>query len=171
MVYICVTSYNYMEDYWTQIGLAGLNSRLKRLSDELLYSTRDYYKEVGLDIEPNWHLIFLLLEKHSQLTITEISNELRMSHPACIKIIKRMKKKGYVSTKTDSRDSRRQLLELTEKSFKELPSFRRHWKAGMKTTEDIIANSPHLIDELTELEKLVSEKNYKERTLDHLNKP
>lgn len=159
-----------MEDYLTQIGLAGLNSRLKRLSDELLYSTRDYYKEVGLDIEPNWHLIFLLLERHAQMTITEISNELRMSHPACIKIIKKMKKKGYISTKTDSRDSRRQLLELTEKSMKALPTFHKHWKAGMKTTEDIIANSPHLIDELTELEKLVSEINYKERTLNNLDR-
>lgn len=105
-------------DFLQQIGFAGLNSRIKRLSDELLYSTRDYYKNAGFDIEPNWHLIFLLLEKHKSLTNTEISQELRMSHPACVKIINKMKKKDYIDTKTDKNDSRKQLLELSDKAKK-----------------------------------------------------
>ncbi|CAZ98359.1 MarR family transcriptional regulator [Zobellia galactanivorans] len=158
-----------MNDFLTEIEYAGLMSRIKRLSDEVLYSTRDYYKTVGLDIEPNWHLIFLLLEKHKCMTITEIAQELRMSHPACVKIIKKMKKKGYINTSTDDNDSRKQLLELSEKSKEQLPVFREHWNAGAKTTEDLIKNSPHFVEELKEMEILVSEKNYKERTLSHLN--
>lgn len=152
-------------DFLREIGFAGLNSRIKRLSDELLYSTRDYYKNAGLDIEPNWHLIFLLLEKHSSLTITEISQELKMSHPACVKIINQMKKKGYIDTMPDARDSRKQLLELSEKSKTQLPTFHKHWDACIKTTEELIANSPNFMQELTELEDLVTMENYKERTI------
>lgn len=154
-------------DYLAEIKHAGLLSRLKRLSDEILYSTRDYYKTVGLDIEPNWHLIFLLLEENDSLTITGISQKLRMSHPACIKIIKQMKKKGYLTTRTDPNDSRRQLLELTEKSIQRLPLFHKHWNAGIKTTEDLVMNCPNFIEALTQIEKLVSESSYKQRTINN----
>ncbi|MFT4802241.1 MAG: MarR family transcriptional repressor of emrRAB [Flavobacteriaceae bacterium] len=154
-------------DFLQQIGYAGLNSRVKRLSDELLYSTRDYYKNAGLDIEPNWHLIFLLLEKHHSLTITEISQELRMSHPACVKIINKMKKKGYIDTTTDENDSRKQLLELSEKSKNKLPDLHKHWDACIKTTKELIEKSPNFIQELIEFENLLAEKNYKERTIEN----
>lgn len=156
-------------DFLQQIGFAGLNSRIKRLSDELLYSTRDYYKNAGLDIEPNWHLIFLLLEKHESLTITEISQELRMSHPACVKIINKMKKKNYIDTKTDKDDSRKQLLELSDKAKNKLPEFHKHWGACIKTTEELIEKSPYFIRDLSEFENLLTEKNYMERTLRNFN--
>ncbi|MBD1261712.1 MarR family transcriptional regulator [Maribacter polysiphoniae] len=157
-----------MNDFLSEIEYAGLISRIKRLSDEILYSTRDYYKTVGLDIEPNWHLVFYLLERNGSMTITDISQELRMSHPACVKIIKKMKKKGYVLTKTDDSDSRRQLLQLSDKSKAQLPFFRKHWDAGIKTTEDLIADSPHFVEELKQLELKIDQKSYKDRTLDNL---
>lgn len=155
-------------DFLQQIGYAGLNSKIKRLSDELLYSIRDYYKSAGLDIEPNWHLIFLLLEKYNSLTITEISHELRMSHPACVKIINKMKQKGYIDTKTDENDSRKQRLELSKKAKKTLPTLHKHWDACIKTTKELIENSPNFIQDLTEFENLLTEKNYKERTIENL---
>lgn len=151
-------------DFLIEIGLAGINSRIKRLSDELLYSTRDYYKSVNLDIEPNWHLIFLILEKHESLTITEISQELRMSHPACIKIVNKMKKKDYINTKVDKTDSRKQLLELSEKAKEKLPDFHKHWDACIKTTKELLEKSPNFIKDLTAFENLVTEKTtWKER--------
>ena len=57
-------------DFLSEIRYAGLTSRLKRLSDLLLYSTKNFYKSVEIDIEPNWHLVFLLLKA---LNITDIS--------------------------------------------------------------------------------------------------
>lgn len=156
-----------MKDFLTDIKIAGLTSRLKRLSDDMLYSTRDYYKNAGLDIEPNWHLIFLLLEKNKSLTITEIAQELRMSHPACVKIINKMKRKDYVLTKTDHKDTRRQLLELSGKSKKQLPLLHKHWDACIKTTQELIQNSPHFMDELKEFERKVNEKSYKARTINN----
>lgn len=159
-----------MKDFLTEIKYAGLTSRLKRLSDEILYNTRDFYKSVGLDIEPNWHLIFLLLEKHGSLTVTEISEELRMSHPACIKIINKMKKKDYITTKTDSEDSRKRLLELSPKAKDQLPSLHKHWDIGMKTVEELVQNNPHIFEAITELEEQIAKKSYKERVLENLEK-
>lgn len=159
-----------MKDFLTEIEFAGLTSRIKRLSDDILYSTRDYYKTIGLDIEPNWHLIFLLLEKNNSLTITEIAQELRMSHPACVKIINKMKKKDYVITKTDENDSRKQLLKLSDKSKKQLPEFHKHWDACIKTIQEFVQDSPHFSEELSAFEAKVNEKSYKERSLENLKK-
>ena len=92
-----------------------------------------------------------------------------MSHPACVKIINKMKKQDYIDTKTDENDSRKQLLELSDKAKKKLPEFRKHWDACIKTTEQLIEQSPNFMQELTEFENLVADKNYMERSLKNFN--
>jgi len=93
-----------MNDFLTEIEFIGLTTRLKRLSDALLYSTKELYKTEGLEIEPNRNLIFILLQENEALTITEISEKLQFSHPAVVKIINKMKRHGLVRTKTDKED-------------------------------------------------------------------
>lgn len=155
---------NKMKDFLADLDLVGFTSRIKRLSDDILYSTRDYYKSQDLDIEPNWHLIFLLLEEKS-MTLTEISEELRISHPACVKIINKMKKIGYILAKPDQEDSRKQILELTEKSRIMLPEYHKHWNAGIATIHEITADCNNILEELQKIEKRLSEGSYKIRTL------
>ena len=154
-----------MKDFLADLELTGLTSRIKRLSDDILYSTRDYYKSVDLDIEPNWHLIFLLLEENKAMTLTEISDELRISHPACVKIISKMKKTGYLQSESDPQDSRKQLLTLTEKSIQNLPVFHQHWNAGIKTIHEITADCTNILKEIEKIEQKLSEGSYKIRTL------
>lgn len=154
-------------DFLTEIEYAGMFSRIKRLSDELIYSTRDYYKTAGLDIEPNWHLIFLLLERKGGLSITEISENLKLSHPACIKIITKMKDKDFLISKRDKSDSRKQILELSAKALKGLPHFKKHWEACIKTTKDLIDECPEFLQNIEKIEYALSKENYKSRTHSH----
>ena len=156
------------QDFLTEIGPAGLHSRIKRLSDNLLYSTRDFYKAVGADIEPNWHLVFLLLQKHQTLTITEIAERLQLSHPAVVKIIRNMRQKGYVQAETDLTDSRKQSLTLTEKAKSTFEEFEKYWDAGVLTTLQMLEDNPSFLEALTKLEKQISRKSYKDRTLENL---
>ncbi|WP_240643102.1 MarR family winged helix-turn-helix transcriptional regulator [Sinomicrobium pectinilyticum] len=157
-----------MDDFLIEIEYAGLHSRIKRLSDALLYSTRDFYKSEGLDIEPNWNLVFLLLQKQGTMTITEISEKLQFSHPAVVKIINKMKKKGYIDTQTDEEDSRKQLLSLSQKALDKLPVFEMYWEAGIKTTKDLLDDSPDFVEQLKNIEEKLNRENYKERTLRNL---
>ncbi|RXM39115.1 MarR family transcriptional regulator [Chryseobacterium sp. CH21] len=158
------------DDFLSQIDLAGLTSRLKRLSDTILYSTKDFYKSVGADIEPNWHLMFLLLKNNPDFTITEISEKLKMSHPAVIKIIQKMKERGYLITITDKIDSRKQIVKLTEKSFESLPQFEKFWSACTMTMQELVADTPDFLRNLDSIEEKVRESSYKERTLKNLKK-
>ena len=114
-------------DFLQNLELYGVTARIKRISDTLMHDARRVYEHLGLPIEPNWHLIFLLLKKEEQLSVTEISKALNFSHPAVINIIKKMKQAGYVTGTSDKSDSRKQLIQLTEKAKKELPLFERKW--------------------------------------------
>lgn len=158
------------QDFLSEIELAGLTSRLKRLSDNILYSTKEFYKKVGADIEPNWHLIFLLLKKHKELHITDIAEKLQLSHPAVVKIIKKMKEKDYVVTETDISDTRKQIISLSDKAHKSIPQFEKYWDACVQTMNELVENNPDFLNALERIERKVKEKSYKERTLKNLRK-
>lgn len=157
-----------MEDFLTEIAYVGFTSRLKRLSDNLLYSTKDLYKSEGLDIEPNWNLIFRLLQENKQMTITEMADTLQFSHPAVIKIIKKMKKVGYIATKEDQHDKRKQLLQLTPKALENIEVFETYWESGRQVIQDLLEDSPHFLEELLKIEEKINKSDYKERTLKKL---
>ena len=156
------------KDFLVEIDFAGLSSRIKRLSDTILYSTKDFYKAVDTDIEPNWHLVFLLLNKYSSLTLTKISEHLQLSHPAVVKIVKNMKRSGYVLTEADNSDSRKQLVTLSDKALIALPQLEKYWDACIKTMKELVEDTPSFLDSLSKIEAKVQQSSYKERTLKNL---
>lgn len=159
-----------MSDFIKNIAYEGLHSRLKRLADTLLYSTKDLYKSEGLAIEPNWHLIFRLLQEHTEMTITEMAESLQFSHPGVVKIVNKMKSQGYINTIEDKVDKRKQVLSLSEKAIEDLPKLEPYWTAGIAVVEDIFADSPTILEELSKIEQKVNELNYKQRVLLKLKK-
>jgi DNA-binding MarR family transcriptional regulator len=138
------------KDFLQSLEYLAFTARIKRLSDNLMYDAKSVYKDSPLDIEPNWHLIFLLLKEEEALGVTEIAKKLGFSHPGIIKITKRMKEKGYLQSVTHKTDNRKQLLSLTDKSKEMLPELEKRWKH----IEDVIKEfvSPELMEELLKTE-------------------
>ena len=77
-------------DYLKTLGHLGVTARIKRLSDTLFYSIRELYRQLGVDMEPSWHLVFLILKQEGKVTMQELSNQLHLSKPAVTKMIKKM---------------------------------------------------------------------------------
>ncbi len=50
-------------DFIKDLGYKAFDSRLKRISDRMSHDVRKFYKELGIDVEPNWYLVFMLLQK------------------------------------------------------------------------------------------------------------
>ena len=150
-------------DFLNDIGYPGLTGRLKRLNDQFVEQTRQFYKEHDIDIEPNWHMIFLLLEMNEKLSITEIANSLQISHPGVIKLTKKMKKNGYLESEQDAQDSRRHLLKLSEKTKRKLPELHRYWKAGNQAIAEMLDHNQQLLEELKGVEENMQVSDFKER--------
>lgn len=148
-------------DFIKELTFKGFTARIKRLSDLLLYDARRIYETTNIGIEPNWHLIFLLLKKEKSLTVTEISQRLGLSHPAIIKIVKKMKQSGYIDHAVDEKDNRKQLLRLTTKGLEELPFLEEKWEIIQSTIKELV--DLEFLEKLGEVESRLSQKSLFER--------
>lgn len=90
-----------------------LATRLKRLSERLSQDISRIYKESGLDFEARWFLILELLVRQKQLSVTEISEALQLTHPAVVQFVDQLMAQGLIKTSADSRDKRRRLISLS----------------------------------------------------------
>lgn len=157
------------KDYLKELGLLGLIARLKRISDTMLYSIRDLYKLKGFDIEPNWHIVFLQLKKYKTRTMTEISDSLKLSQPAVVKMINKMKEKGYIDVIADSTDNRKKQIQLSKKAKIKLPEFENVWQGGQATIGDLLFENKTFVRQLENIENLLDEKNFKDRVIEKID--
>ncbi|WP_422004708.1 MarR family transcriptional regulator [Roseivirga pacifica] len=156
-------------DFLIEMGYPGLTGRLKRLSDLFVYQTKEFYKEFEVDIEPNWHMIFMLLQNHEALTVMDMAAMLHLSHPSIIRMVNKMKKNGYIDSVQDEADNRKFYLQLTDKAKRQLPKLETYWQAGNKALEELLESNTELLEQLTIVEKNISTENFKERMVKLLN--
>lgn len=156
------------QDFVKELGLLSFVTRLKRLSDVMIHDGRRLYKELGLDIEPNWFVIFKLLQKYEELTVTEIADKIGFAHTSVISIVNKMIKANYLEEKKSASDNRKRILLLTPKAKDKLPEFEKIWEAGVSGMKKMVSN----VDVATFLETIeerVAAKGFRHRTLSELN--
>ncbi|MEM1009527.1 MAG: MarR family winged helix-turn-helix transcriptional regulator, partial [Myxococcota bacterium] len=152
-------------DFMRAVGSLALANRLKRLSELMMTSGRKLYKDLGLDIEPGWYLVFLLLEQHDSLGITEMANCLGYAHPSVVVMVGKMANKGYVELRKDERDGRKQRVVLSEKARAQMDDFKSLWRAGERAMEGLMAPDEPWFELLERLEWRLQKQSFQERTL------
>jgi ribosomal protein S18 acetylase RimI-like enzyme len=155
------------DDFLRELGTLAVVTRLKRVSDAMLHDGRRMYKELGMDIEPNWFVMFRLLQKHKKLGVTDIAERIGLAHPSVISIVNKMIKVGYLKEERSPGDNRKRMLRLTPKAEKDLPEFEKVWDAGTAGFKRMM-NDTDVLGFLDILESRVEEKGFRRRTLDEL---
>ena len=56
-------------DFINDLGLLILGSRLRRLSDRIMASGQDVYRNLDIDFEPRWFPVFRLLADNEPMTV------------------------------------------------------------------------------------------------------
>ena len=108
------------------------------------------------------HLVFLLLkEAKGPLTVTEISSRLQFSHPAIIKITRKMQELGYVKSVEHPADGRKTLLLLTPKAKAELPEFEENWQRISRVVEEVFGKE--FLIALDKAERMTQEESFLHR--------
>ncbi|AKH93985.1 MULTISPECIES: MarR family winged helix-turn-helix transcriptional regulator [Elizabethkingia] len=116
-------------DFIKTLGYKAFDSRLKRISDRMSHDVRKLYKEIDIDIEPNWYLIFMLLQNRGEISIADIAESLGYSHPSVVVIVKKMSEKDYLHIQKDKDDKRKQLVSLSSKATEILPELELIWQS------------------------------------------
>tara|TARA_B100000508_G_C11439028_1_gene267709 strand:+ start:777 stop:1256 length:480 start_codon:yes stop_codon:yes gene_type:complete len=156
-----------MNDFAKELGCLGFTMRLKRISDALMHDGKKMYKQLGLDIEPNWYVIFRLLKRENELSVTEISEKVGMAHPSIISLTNKMIKAGYLTSNQCEEDSRKRLLTLSEKAIQKMPEFEKVWAAGEAGVVEAVSGT-EIMKALTLIEERFGEKGFRERTIEKL---
>ncbi len=148
-------------DFLQELGHLGFTARIKRLNEKIASSTLEHYSGLDLGIEPNWHVIFLLLKETGKLTVTEIASALGFSHPAMIKITRKMKAQGYLESSKDPSDGRKTFIQLSEKGIEALPVFEKEWNRIQEVLKEFVSDA--FLKNLNKLEQDFDALGFKER--------
>ena len=156
-------------DYLVSLGAMALAARLKRISDRMIQESRSLYRQLDATIEPNWYLVFLLLERRGALSVVEIARELRMAHPSVATVIARMLARGLLEATDNHGDRRRRLLRLSPTGRAQLVALRPAWEAARRGLEQLIDESGGaFLPALDSLEAALTRRGFRRRTLDVL---
>jgi len=157
-------------DLVQQLGYANLDTRLKRISDKMSHSLRAMYREMQLDTEPNWYLVFWIVKEQPYVSVMEIANKLKFTHQSVINMTNKMIKNGYLINKKDTVDKRKTVFVLTKKAETNLPLFTQIWEIGKEVTLELLNKNTEIMNHLQALEKNLEQLSFGQRITHRLNK-
>jgi len=150
-------------DLIKDLGYKALDSRLKRISDRMSHDVRKFYKEFNIDIEPNWYLVFMLLQKEEEIPIAAIAEALGYSHPSVVIIVKKMVDKGYLHVKKDNADKRKQMVSLSDKAIEMLPQLEQIWHSCERSILQLLADDLGILNHLDNIDLELKKKSFHDR--------
>jgi len=152
-------------DVFSELGLLSLGSRLKRLSDQMMYQVSDIYRHRQIDFEPSWLPVFSLLQDGKARAITDISQTLGLAHPSVIQITNAMIKRGVAASQKDSADSRRRLIQLTDSGKAMRADLIEVWDDIRQSVDQIMQEADcNLLQDVEAVEKVLIHQNLFYRT-------
>lgn len=128
-------------DFPRELQSLGLTVRLRRIADTVIHEARRLYRDLGIDIEPNWHVVLLLIEHHPGIGVAEIARRLGMTHPSVSTLVGQVARRGYLDVSDDPSDGRRRAVTLTRKAKRMMPKLKRIWAAGGGAIETAIGET------------------------------
>ncbi|MDG4653120.1 MarR family winged helix-turn-helix transcriptional regulator [Chryseobacterium arthrosphaerae] len=150
-------------DFIKELGYKALDSRLKRISDRMSHDVRKFYKEFGIDVEPNWYLVLMLLQKKGEISITDIAEPLGYSHPSVVVIVKKMTDKGYLLIKKDRTDKRKQIISLSPKAIEMLPQLEKIWDSCEKAILQLLSEDLTILSYLDSIDQELKSESFYNR--------
>ena len=132
-----------MTDLISNLGSLAIASRLKRLSDIIMQAATDVYAHHQIDFEPRCFPLFYYLMQNEQASIMEISEQLKLSHPAIILIARVLEKKGLIISAKSKDDGRKRLLKLSKKGKELMPKLQEVWLQLKTLNSELIDSQPH----------------------------
>ncbi len=151
-------------DVFNQLGELALGSRLKRLSDQIMRDGTKIYRDCDIDFEPRCFPVFYTLSKKSPQGVTQMANDLSVSHAAVSQVVRELLKKGLLVAVKDKFDGRKKLLSLSEKGNLLLPKIQDLWNdIAVAIHQMIHQHTTNIIDSIREVERSFTEKSLHQR--------
>jgi DNA-binding MarR family transcriptional regulator len=143
--------------FYSSLGYLVFGSRLRRLSEYFLMEVNKVYEQSGIAFDASWFPVFYILSKQQNIPLTDIAEQLEVSHSAVSQLVTGLKKKGLVKTGPCADDGRRQLVMLSKKGEELLQLVQPIWKAITLAMTDLTPSQQELLDAITKVETAVQQ--------------
>lgn len=141
-----------------------IGARMKRLYDTFARDVTVIYKDQQLDFEPKYFALYYLISERGEISVTEIADELCLTHPGVIHLAGELEKLGFIASFKQPGDSRKRVLRLSEKGKASLPKFRDVWDKILTLNRALFESQQHnLLTAVKETEALLHERSYYQR--------
>ncbi len=156
------------DDLIRELGYSNLDTRLKRISDKMSHSIRAMYKELNIDIEPNWYLVLILVKETPSISVMEIANRLKFTHQSIMTMTNKMCANGYLKNAKDKIDKRKTVFQLTPKAAEKLPMLLQIWEHGKVAIFEMLNEDVSIIEHIEVLESNLEQQSFGARMLEKL---
>ncbi len=121
------------------LSAAFLGYRSGRLLEILSDQGDRYLKNAGLSFPARANLTILLIDEGENISIADITNELKQPHQLVAQRVSLLIDRGLVSKLSDPQDGRRNILKLTKKGRKEVAILRERLEDAICAFDDLFA--------------------------------
>ena len=150
-------------DFIKDLGYKALDSRFKRISDRIAHDVRKLYKELHIDIEPNWYLVFMLLQQKGEISMVTIADSLGYAHPSVVALVKKMAEKDYLLIKKDQVDKRKQMISLSPKAVEMLPQLEQIWHSCESAILEVLSADLAILQYLDGIDAALKNTSFNQR--------
>lgn len=142
-----------MTDYVRSKGAAAFGTRLRRLSERLDRQVQALYREQDSSFQPRWFAIASALREHGVLSVGELAGLLGISHAGVSQLRRELIAADLIRARSDPKDARRQLLELSPHGKRAVTRLQPLWQAIAAATQALCAEAaPGLLNDLDAIE-------------------
>jgi DNA-binding MarR family transcriptional regulator len=151
-------------DLISELGALAVATRLKRLSERLAGDVNKIYKELDLNFESKWFLVLELLSRRKTLSIVDIADELKLTHPAIVQFADQMLKAKLIIAQKDVKDGRKRMVSLSPQGVKLLKQLAPVLAVIKEENELWLKEADHqLLDIMSQLEAKLDEMSMYDR--------
>lgn len=156
-------------DFIDSLGILTLAHRFKRMMQRLMDESAEIHQRLGLPIKPRWGSTLLLLEAEGPLSVTEVAERLRLTHPAVVQSLDDMAGMGLVRRAKDRSDQRRSVLSLSAKGRRLMPALHEVWEHMARVQAELFnAAGGDVLGTLDRVNAALDEQDLADRVLERV---
>ncbi|MFO0972654.1 MAG: helix-turn-helix domain-containing GNAT family N-acetyltransferase [Phycisphaerae bacterium] len=156
-------------DFLRELGLVGLSSRIRRLSDRWMAGVSRVYRDEGVDFNPTWFPLFRLIGEREAVAIVEAAQMLGLTHPAVSQFCKDLVRAKLITSQADRADQRRRVMRLSARGREMFDRLMPIWDAVAAAMDELLrAADVDLLPICTRLEDDTLAASMDERVRRHL---
>jgi DNA-binding MarR family transcriptional regulator len=153
------------------LGGAVIGALIRRLSDRIDRDAGRVYAQLGVGFEQRWMGVLDLLARHGPISVKDLANALKISHPSVSQTRGSLLAAGLVAERPDPTDGRRRTLCLTPEGQALVETLAPAWAALEDVGRALNAEADDVVSALAKLEAALDRRSILDRVADALSDP